>query len=227
MVRKSDKSVIVSGKGPIMSVALGLCFSVAIAFNALSRQDARHPAPFEGFWMLESQSGPAKTQLLKPRQTMRSPRAAAPSKLILDVQSELTKMGYYDGTVDGLIGPQTRAAITRYQREHELTSSGQATTGLLDHIKFNRRIRDAVKQAPVSQSSDAQARIQLVQTGLAELGYAPGPIDGVMGGQTVNAIRSFERDRRLQVTGKVTDGLITELQKTTGLSSLAALDKNG
>lgn len=227
MVRKSDKNVIVSGKGPIMSVALGLCFSVAIAFNALSRQDARHPAPFEGFWTLEKKSGAARTLPLKRRQTRTSPSSVTPSKLVSDVQGALTKMGYYDGTVDGLIGPRTRAAIIRYQRKHELASSGQATSALLDHIEFNRRIRDAVKQSPVSQSTNTGARIQMVQTGLAELGYAPGPIDGVMGEQTVTAIRSFERDRRLRLTGRVTDGLITELHKTTGLSSLAALDGNG
>lgn len=226
MVRKSDKNVIVSGKGPIMSVGIGLCFSLAIAFNALSRQDARHPAPFEGFWTLETRVNNTTALPLKPRQRRAAPSDVKPSKLTSDIQSELAKMGYYDGALDGLIGPNTHSAIMRYQRENGLTGNGRATTGLLEHIKFNQRIRDAIKQSPVSKLPKTATQIQKVQAGLADLGYAPGPIDGVMGEQTVQAIRSFERDHRLKVTGKVTEALLKELGQTTGLSSRTASNGN-
>ena len=222
MVRKTDRNVIVSGKGPIISVGLGLCFSVAIAFNALGRQDVRHPAPFEGFWSLETRVAETAKQTLRPRQVRTVPTGVTPDKLISDVQSELTRMGFYEGAVDGLIGPNTRSAILRYEREHDLAGSGRATSELLEHIRFNLRIRDAIKQTPVSQLTEGAAKVQLVQSGLADLGYAPGPIDGVLGEQTVQAIRNFERDRRLEVTGKVTDRLVRELQQTTGPSSRTA-----
>ena len=39
--------------------------------------------------------------------------------------------------------------------------------------------------------------------------------------------RDFERDRRMKVTGKVSDGLIRELHQTTGLSSLSNGNGNG
>ncbi len=42
------------------------------------------------------------------------------------VQQLLGKLGYYNGQVDGLFGPDTRAAIRRYQ--HEL---GAPMTGRL------------------------------------------------------------------------------------------------
>src|SRR6266487_151094 len=39
-----------------------------------------------------------------------------PDQVIANVQSALQQQGYYQGEVDGLLGPQTRAAITDYQR---------------------------------------------------------------------------------------------------------------
>jgi hypothetical protein len=41
------------------------------------------------------------------------------------VQAALRELGYYDGTVDGVFGPETRAAIRRYQ--HELGASMNGT----------------------------------------------------------------------------------------------------
>jgi peptidoglycan hydrolase-like protein with peptidoglycan-binding domain len=55
---------------------------------------------------------------------------------------------------------------------------------------------------------------------LAELGYLPGTIDGFLGGQTRDAIRQFERDRGLPVTGDVTEALIAELAKTAGTTQI-------
>jgi localization factor PodJL len=48
---------------------------------------------------------------------------------------------------------------------------------------------------------------------LAALGYAPGPIDGVIGGQTHDAIMAFEADHGLPQTGRVDDSLIDRLQR--------------
>jgi peptidoglycan hydrolase-like protein with peptidoglycan-binding domain len=42
------------------------------------------------------------------------------------VQTALAKLGYYDGPIDGAFGPDTRAAIRRYQ--HDL---GADITGYL------------------------------------------------------------------------------------------------
>ncbi len=39
-----------------------------------------------------------------------------PDQVIANVQSALQQQGYYQGEVDGLLGPQTRAAIADYQR---------------------------------------------------------------------------------------------------------------
>ena len=40
--------------------------------------------------------------------------------MIENVQLALRDEGYYPGAIDGLIGPQTRAALADFQRDHGL-----------------------------------------------------------------------------------------------------------
>jgi hypothetical protein len=43
------------------------------------------------------------------------------------VQTALARLGYYDGQVDGVFGPDTRAAIRRYQHELHIEMTGRLT----------------------------------------------------------------------------------------------------
>jgi hypothetical protein len=43
-----------------------------------------------------------------------------PGQVIANVQSALQEQGYYNGEVDGLIGPNTRAALSNFQRDNGL-----------------------------------------------------------------------------------------------------------
>lgn len=47
------------------------------------------------------------------------------------VQAALAQQGYYDGPVDGLVGPGTRAAIASYQRDNGLRVTGFINDSLL------------------------------------------------------------------------------------------------
>lgn len=44
-----------------------------------------------------------------------------PDEIIANVQTELYNDGYYDGPIDGILGPDTRAAIADYQADYGLT----------------------------------------------------------------------------------------------------------
>jgi hypothetical protein len=50
-----------------------------------------------------------------------------PDQVIANVQAALQQQGYYQGEVDGLLGPLTRGAIADYQRDH-----GLYTTSTID-----------------------------------------------------------------------------------------------
>ena len=49
--------------------------------------------------------------------------------MVRAVQSDLSGEGYYRGVIDGVYGPQTRVAITRYQSNHGLQVTGSLTPG--------------------------------------------------------------------------------------------------
>lgn len=53
------------------------------------------------------------------------------SSLEADVQRALRRLGYYDGPVDGDIGPRSREAIRDYQDDHGLAITGRVDGSLL------------------------------------------------------------------------------------------------
>jgi Putative peptidoglycan binding domain len=54
-----------------------------------------------------------------------------PDEVITNVQTQLYYEGYYDGPIDGILGPDTRAAIADYQADH-----GLAVTAAVDEPTF-------------------------------------------------------------------------------------------
>lgn len=50
-----------------------------------------------------------------------------PDEVVTNVQTQLYYEGYYDGPIDGILGPDTRAAIADYQADH-----GLAVTAAID-----------------------------------------------------------------------------------------------
>lgn len=140
------------------------------------------------------------------------------------VQRELAAAGYYKGEIDGVVGRKTRAAIEAYQRAAGIDVTGQPSTGLAEHIRYTREISEAslfTGSIKPAADAEARARVRRVQTGLAELAYSPGAINGEMNRTTRKAIMAFQHDRHLPEDGEITDALIEELGKMTGQSDLA------
>jgi peptidoglycan hydrolase-like protein with peptidoglycan-binding domain len=53
-----------------------------------------------------------------------------------------------------------------------------------------------------------------VQNALAVAAYGPLSTDGVIGPETRDAIKRFQRDHNLPVTGEISDSLVIELRAT-------------
>jgi peptidoglycan hydrolase-like protein with peptidoglycan-binding domain len=53
---------------------------------------------------------------------------------VVALQHELAQLNYYDGPVDGVLGPATLAAITNFQRANGITPDGVAGAGTLSKI---------------------------------------------------------------------------------------------
>ncbi len=52
------------------------------------------------------------------------------------VQVQLTQLGYYNGPIDGTVGPQTQAAISKYQSLNGFPVTGQINQALLKSLNI-------------------------------------------------------------------------------------------
>jgi peptidoglycan hydrolase-like protein with peptidoglycan-binding domain len=154
--------------------------------------------------------------------------------LIKAVQRELAARGYDVGPEDGQLSARTATAISSYEKGQGLPITGQATDELLRHILLGGSVEPvagatgSVKADSAGKAISAEpgedAKVKAVQKILADLGYAPGAVDGTLGGKTTRAITSFQHDRKIAETGKITPELLRELKSVTGhdLTKLAA-----
>ena len=151
--------------------------------------------------------------------------AAAPgeSRLIVRaVQRELAARGYDVGGVDGNLTDKTRAAISAFQSKEGLPVTGLPSNDLLRQILLGDSVAPSAATgsvaAPDSIAAHASEKdtVKGVQQVLADLGYAPGPVDGAWGENTARAISAFQRDRSIPETGRITPELLNEFQRVTG-----------
>jgi len=75
-------------------------------------------------------------------------------------------------------------------------------------------------KTPARTSLLDEKKVRFVQTRLAQFGYAPGPVDGIFGQQTRDAIKKFESDRKIPVTGEISRALIEALSRSASFASL-------
>jgi peptidoglycan hydrolase-like protein with peptidoglycan-binding domain len=159
---------------------------------------------------------PVRTDLPRLR-----PKPGQPKLVVRAVQRELAVRGFDVGPVDGIMSAKTRAAISSYEKAHNLPVTGAATDALLRQILLGDSVRPngstgsvAGKISPAKGGSALS--VKAIQQVLADLGYSPGAVDGEMGEATARAISAFQRDRKIAQTGKITPELLNELERVTG-----------
>lgn len=203
---------------PLAAWTLTAIMSAAIAGNALFGQDAPGRVAQASTGPDAEMPGDLATAGARTIQLKFDPVVEA-------VQRELMSAGYYKGPVDGVNGRKTRQAIAAYQQAMGLEPDGTPSSDLAEHIRFTREVSEAsLFTGTVAAAPDAEQRaaIRRVQTGLADLAYSPGEINGELTRETRDAIIAFQRDHKLPETGEVSEDLIAELAKVTGQSEAAA-----
>ena len=219
-------------------VGAGLA-TAAILINALFLQSGPHPAPIfankpppiavaavpapsatsgvatdsTGAVMLPRPRPPE----LEPVRTDGPPRSRV--EIITEVQKELAKRGFYDGAADGLYGFKTDAAIRDFEQAAGLRPGSMLDENLLRAItRSNVKPRANAEQRldPIAELLAPPKRVLAVQRALAEYGFGQIKPNGIMGPETQAAIEKFERERKLPVTGQLTDGVTRELAAMTG-----------
>lgn len=141
-------------------------------------------------------------------------RSAVSSELVADIQSELRRRGYDIAAVDGRLTGATSEAIRRYQSDAGLTIDGYPTQSLLASLR-------ATTTTDSTQLTTREL-VRRTQTELNERGYDAGPEDGALGPKTRSAIRTYQSDAGVPVTGQVSASLLAQLEGSDVTASAEA-----
>ncbi|MGP0091563.1 MAG: peptidoglycan-binding protein [Xanthobacteraceae bacterium] len=229
---------------PKEGVALSIAFaaSAAVIVNALFLQSGPHPAPIftSGPKPVPAKdaTGTVVTVLPRPRPAELDPpktETSAPPRprgdIVMDIQRELARHGFYDATPDGVYGAKTDAAIREFERAEGLKASAEPSEALLRAIRSSTRTAPgparpatagsgaaAPRNDQVAERSAGSKRALAVQRALTEFGYGQISPTGVEDAATASAIQKFERGHKMPVTGQISERLMREIATMTGRS---------
>ncbi|MBD9371492.1 peptidoglycan-binding protein [Rhizobium sp. ARZ01] len=187
----------------------GAAFAVVFSFvaaNALWYQPGGHPSPIMktrsaqnslGFSALRQPPSDVTTFLIEREgeqgQDAASSQGAQPSELVLELQTELARQGFYAGATDGYMREATMAAIRRFQEERGLTVTGAPDEKLLAELHGDTPAQVAVlpteRPLPGGNASDMGTDVDPVaaairaaegNTALAPPAPIPAPASGLV-----------------------------------------------
>ena len=163
----------------------------AIIANALFLQAGRHPSPMFGSVVTLPAPGVVANPLPRPR-PLEADAASADPKL---AEPRLVEPKPVEKPAD----PKAADPLTNLVK-----TTGSAPASVLR------------PPAPVPPAVGGPRRVAAVQRALTEYGYGQLKPTGAVGADTQAAIQRFERERRLPVTGQVSDRLVRELAAVIG-----------
>jgi peptidoglycan hydrolase-like protein with peptidoglycan-binding domain len=128
------------------------------------------------------------------------------------VQQRLRQAGDYMGGIDGAWGPDSVLALQRFQSMHGLQPTGQMNSAtamamgldpasLFGQPAYAANTAPAYVPPPPAIETMSPRGVAAVQGRLREYGYYRGPVDGVWGPATQNAIGAFQQARGLLANG--------------------------
>ena len=111
---------------------------------------------------------------------------------VMRIQLLLIDLGHdIGGGADGIIGPDTRQGIKRFQRSNHLSPSG-----FIGGATW-REMASLLKEKPRFQ-------FEKLQLALQRAGFYSGPIDGIWGWRTEQAVASFQKANDIEPTATIT-----------------------
>jgi len=202
LIRLVVASMLVIGAAPAPALAGSVSGSSATSSSTPGKQQSAHPDVVGAVVMAlrtgySSRYGSARVRALQRR---------------------LARAGYAPGPIDGLYGPRTLQAVNGFQATHGLEVDGIAGPLTLAALSrpsvvpypgtgyaarrsaLVRALQRDLARAGYS-SRDGSSRVRALQRRLAQAGYAPGPIDGLYGPRTQEAVSGFQAAHGLAVDG--------------------------
>lgn len=153
-------------------------------------------------------------------------RLSSSGSFVLELQALLTLLGYYNSPIDGNYQTGTEAAVRTFQQDAGLNSDGvvgpETWAKLLPapSTEFTppdvlvgdsgaagnsgqRNNTNKPAELPVLRVGIHGSAVSRVQEALKRLGFYQGPVDGVFGPMTEDAVIAFQRDTGLSADGVV------------------------
>ena len=175
----------------LIAGALAFAAVSAIIANAMFMQAGHHPSPMFGAAVPMAASAPANP-LPRPR----------PVEATLKAADRLAEVRPIE------VKPADPAA--------SVAKSPAAPTASANVARPPAPIPVASRSDPVGDLIIASRRVAAVQRALTDYGYGQLKPTGTVGSDTLAAIQKFERDRKLPITGQLSERLVRELSVVTG-----------
>ena len=145
----------------------------------------------------ETETEATVSETSEPKEAVRTEKTVAETDAakVRKCQEKLIGMGYLKDKADGILGLKTAAALREYQRDQ-----GLPETGILDEEtqeSLNREAREEYKRG------DRGDGVKRYQRRLSKAGYLTEDADGVFGEATEKAVKDFQKDNDITVTGRI------------------------
>lgn len=141
----------------------------------------------------------------------------------LEIQRQLTALGYDTRGADGAWGYNTRSAIIRWQTANALPATGYVTAAQVNLIARQVAALPPVRPTDPTSAEAGERALNLtvserreVQLRLTLLGHSTQGTNGTFGPLTRRAIEDWQRAQRVTVTGYLTADQVRTLQRQTG-----------
>lgn len=144
-------------------------------------------------------------------------RVGAQSEAVKTLQTMLNALGYDCGTVDGIFGQKTHAAVVAFQKAMGISVDGIVGpqtwgklrgTGIASVVVVPSAAASAVNMTissnmPLITAGSSGDAVKTLQARLIELGYDCGKVDGIFGEKAEAAVRAYQKANALRIDGMV------------------------
>ncbi len=117
---------------------------------------------------------------------------------VRELQIALQETGNDPGSIDGVFGPQTEAAVKAFQ-----TQRGITVDGVVGPITWRNIDEFAEFNEPVLREGSTGLPVRRAQSRLTAAGFDTGGVDGVFGPHTESGVRALQQATALTVDGIV------------------------
>lgn len=184
----------------------------AIIANAIFLQAGRHPSPMFGSTVvLPLSNGMVANPLPRPRPAEAARSGALDPRLLDGRPVEIKPVAKSAEAKPAEKAPEAKGdAMTASLRSSAATSVARPPAPIPASAPA------ATRGDPLGDLITSSRRIASVQRALTDFGYGQLKPTGNIGSDTQAAIKKFETDRKLPVTGQLSDRLVRELTAVTG-----------